>query len=126
MTLDTHENVVSCNPAFEQLYGYTQAEIVGAAHVLREVSPHVHGVFFAEPDGAEELRVVERVRTTWTGRWHIERGPGIHELSFVDGRVIARGAGVTIESAPMFAVDAAGARRALSACETACSLRCPR
>jgi len=29
VTLDTHENVVSCNPAFEHLYGYTQAEIVG-------------------------------------------------------------------------------------------------
>jgi PAS domain S-box-containing protein len=29
VTLDTEENVVSCNPAFEQLYGYTQAEMVG-------------------------------------------------------------------------------------------------
>jgi PAS domain S-box-containing protein len=29
VTLDTQENVVSCNPAFEQLYGYSQAEMVG-------------------------------------------------------------------------------------------------
>jgi PAS domain S-box-containing protein len=29
IVLDTQENIVSCNPAFEQLYGYTCAEIVG-------------------------------------------------------------------------------------------------
>jgi len=29
VTLDTQENVVSCNPAFEQLYGYSQAEMIG-------------------------------------------------------------------------------------------------
>ena len=29
VTLDTLENVVSCNPAFEQLYGYSQAEMIG-------------------------------------------------------------------------------------------------
>ena len=29
VTLDNGHNVVSCNPAFEQLYGYTQAEVVG-------------------------------------------------------------------------------------------------
>ncbi len=28
-TLDLAENVVSCNPAFESMYGYTQAEVVG-------------------------------------------------------------------------------------------------
>jgi PAS domain S-box-containing protein len=28
-TLDLAENVVSCNPAFEKMYGYTQAEVVG-------------------------------------------------------------------------------------------------
>ena len=28
-TLDLAENVVSCNPAFENMYGYTQAEVVG-------------------------------------------------------------------------------------------------
>ena len=29
VTLDTVHNVVGCNPAFEQLYGYTQAEVIG-------------------------------------------------------------------------------------------------
>jgi hypothetical protein len=29
VTLDVDHNVVSCNPAFEQLYGYTQAEVIG-------------------------------------------------------------------------------------------------
>jgi len=29
VTLDTGHNVVACNPAFEQLYGYTQAEVLG-------------------------------------------------------------------------------------------------
>jgi PAS domain S-box-containing protein len=29
VTLDVGHNVVSCNPAFEQMYGYTQAEVVG-------------------------------------------------------------------------------------------------
>jgi len=29
VTLDERHNVVSCNPAFERLYGYTQAEVVG-------------------------------------------------------------------------------------------------
>lgn len=29
VVLDTAENIVSCNPAFEQLYGYTSDEIVG-------------------------------------------------------------------------------------------------
>ncbi len=29
VTLDTRHDIVSCNPAFEQLYGYPQAEIVG-------------------------------------------------------------------------------------------------
>lgn len=29
VVLDVQENIVSCNPAFEQLYGYTAAEIVG-------------------------------------------------------------------------------------------------
>jgi PAS domain S-box-containing protein len=29
VTLDERHNVVSCNPAFEQLYGYAQAEVVG-------------------------------------------------------------------------------------------------
>ena len=29
VTLDTQHNIVSCNPAFESLYGYRQAEVVG-------------------------------------------------------------------------------------------------
>ncbi len=29
VTLDVGHNVVACNPAFEQLYGYTQAEVLG-------------------------------------------------------------------------------------------------
>jgi hypothetical protein len=29
VTLDTSHRIVSCNPAFEQLYGYPQAEVVG-------------------------------------------------------------------------------------------------
>jgi two-component system, sensor histidine kinase and response regulator len=29
VVLDNHENIVSCNPAFERLYGYEMAEIVG-------------------------------------------------------------------------------------------------
>jgi PAS domain S-box-containing protein len=29
VTLDTHHNVVSCNPAFLELYGYAEAEVVG-------------------------------------------------------------------------------------------------
>jgi len=29
VVLDNNENVVSCNPAFEQLYGYTSTEIIG-------------------------------------------------------------------------------------------------
>jgi PAS domain S-box-containing protein len=29
VTLDVGHNVVSCNPAFEQMYGYAQAEVVG-------------------------------------------------------------------------------------------------
>ncbi|HEY5220280.1 MAG TPA: response regulator, partial [Gemmatimonadaceae bacterium] len=29
VTLDTEHNIVSCNPAFEQLYGYTQQEVIG-------------------------------------------------------------------------------------------------
>jgi PAS domain S-box-containing protein len=29
VTLDLAQNVVACNPAFERLYGYTQAEVVG-------------------------------------------------------------------------------------------------
>ena len=29
VVLDNNENIVSCNPAFEQLYGYASAEIVG-------------------------------------------------------------------------------------------------
>ncbi len=29
VTLDTQHNIVSCNPAFEQLYGYPQSEVVG-------------------------------------------------------------------------------------------------
>ena len=29
VTLDTRHDIVSCNPAFEQLYGYTQSEVVG-------------------------------------------------------------------------------------------------
>jgi PAS domain S-box-containing protein len=29
VTLDVHHNVVSCNPAFEKLYGYTEADVVG-------------------------------------------------------------------------------------------------
>jgi PAS domain S-box-containing protein len=29
VTLDVGHNVVSCNPAFEQMYGYTQTEVVG-------------------------------------------------------------------------------------------------
>ena len=29
VTLDVHHNVVSCNPAFEEMYGYQEAEVVG-------------------------------------------------------------------------------------------------
>ncbi len=29
VVLDEHENIVSCNPAFEKLYGYASAEIIG-------------------------------------------------------------------------------------------------
>ncbi len=29
VTLDPHHNVVSCNPAFERLYGYQESEIIG-------------------------------------------------------------------------------------------------
>jgi len=29
VTADVHANIVACNPAFEQLFGYSQAEIVG-------------------------------------------------------------------------------------------------
>jgi PAS domain S-box-containing protein len=29
VTLDNQHNIVSCNPAFEQLYGYPQAEVIG-------------------------------------------------------------------------------------------------
>ena len=29
VTLDKKHNIVSCNPAFEQLYGYAQAEVIG-------------------------------------------------------------------------------------------------
>ena len=29
VTLDTGHNIVSCNPAFETLYGYSQAEVIG-------------------------------------------------------------------------------------------------
>ncbi|MEP6895521.1 MAG: PAS domain S-box protein, partial [Chloroflexota bacterium] len=29
VVLDTYQNIVSCNPAFENLYGYTSAEVVG-------------------------------------------------------------------------------------------------
>ena len=29
VTLDTSHNIVSCNPAFEKLYGYPQAEVIG-------------------------------------------------------------------------------------------------
>jgi PAS domain S-box-containing protein len=29
VTLDPHHNVVSCNPAFERLYGYRESEIIG-------------------------------------------------------------------------------------------------
>jgi len=29
VTLDTRHNIVSCNPAFEQLYGYRQDEVIG-------------------------------------------------------------------------------------------------
>jgi PAS domain S-box-containing protein len=29
VTLDVHHNVVSCNPAFEKMYGYQEAEVVG-------------------------------------------------------------------------------------------------
>jgi PAS domain S-box-containing protein len=29
VTLDTHHRIISCNPAFEELYGYPQAEVVG-------------------------------------------------------------------------------------------------
>jgi PAS domain S-box-containing protein len=29
VTLNEHHNVVSCNPSFEKLYGYTQGEVVG-------------------------------------------------------------------------------------------------
>ncbi len=29
VTLNEHHNVVSCNPSFEELYGYTQEEVVG-------------------------------------------------------------------------------------------------
>ncbi|MGH7644925.1 MAG: GAF domain-containing protein, partial [Gemmatimonadales bacterium] len=29
VTLDVNHNIVACNPAFEQLYGYTEAEVLG-------------------------------------------------------------------------------------------------
>ena len=29
VTLDTRHDIVSCNPAFEQLYGYRQDEVIG-------------------------------------------------------------------------------------------------
>ena len=58
--LDNHENIVSCNRAFERLYGYLSAEIVGknldalittpetiqeaGAYTRQALSSHVHGI----------------------------------------------------------------------------------
>ena len=57
--LDNNENIVSCNPAFERLYGYSSAEILGknldalittpgtlqeaAAYTRQALTGHVHG-----------------------------------------------------------------------------------
>ena len=58
--LDNHENIVSCNRAFERLYGYLSAEIVGknldalittpetiqeaSVYTRQALSSHVHGI----------------------------------------------------------------------------------
>jgi two-component system, sensor histidine kinase and response regulator len=60
VVLDNNENIVSCNPAFEQLYGYSSAEILGknldalittpetiedaAAYTRQALTGQVHGI----------------------------------------------------------------------------------
>jgi PAS domain S-box-containing protein len=39
VTLDLNENIISCNPAFEQLFGYARAEVVGK-NLDRLISPN--------------------------------------------------------------------------------------
>jgi PAS domain S-box-containing protein len=39
VTLDLNENIISCNPAFEQLFSYTRAEVVGK-NLDRLISPN--------------------------------------------------------------------------------------
>ncbi|HKT08455.1 MAG TPA: response regulator [Gemmatimonadaceae bacterium] len=52
VTLDTHHDIVSCNPAFVQLYGYSESEVVGR---------NLDDLIATETTKSEAVDITERV-----------------------------------------------------------------
>lgn len=92
-------------------------EVHGAALVLRDVAVATDLVQVIEPSRFEEIRLLRAAGAEHVTRYRVRRGPAITALRVVDGRIEALGADgrVRLASAPSFAVDDHGTRRALDA-----------
>jgi N-acetylneuraminic acid mutarotase len=87
---------------------------VDGAQVALDAEPDTDVVHVASREVAEEIRVVRSPKASLTARYHLSAGRGARSVSIEAGRVHVRGERVDLATDPMWAVDAKGARRALS------------
>lgn len=93
------------------------ADIEHGAILERDVAPSTDVVRVVERARYEEIRLLRDDRAPTTTRYRIARGPAIVALRLVEGRVeaLSESGSVRIRSAPAFAIDDRGTRRALTA-----------
>jgi hypothetical protein len=96
--------------------GDAAASAIEGARVALGDRRHADVVHLALPELVEEIRLVRTPEASASARYRVRHGAGITTVRVRDGRVEALDArgDVRLESAPMFAVDARGVRRALS------------
>ncbi len=97
------------------------AQVVAGAVVFQDAAIDTDVVWVGEAAAAEELRVLRSPRAPKTARYNVARGPGVAAVRVNAStsepivEVVDRDGEVRLASAPLFAVDARGARRAVHA-----------
>ncbi|MGZ3419797.1 MAG: Kelch repeat-containing protein [Polyangiales bacterium] len=96
--------------------GAVAPEIHGAALFVKGATAATDVVQIVERDRFEEIRVLRSARASASTRYLVTRGPAIASLRVASGRVEAVGhdGRVRLSSAPAFAVDDHGTRRAVT------------
>ncbi|MBK7402466.1 MAG: hypothetical protein IPJ34_41105 [Myxococcales bacterium] len=96
------------------------AQVVAGAVVFEDAAIDTDVVWVGEAKVAEELRVLRTARAPKTARYHVTRGPEVAAIRVKAAaepvvEIVDRDGEVRLASAPLFAVDARGVRRAVHA-----------